>query len=63
MGRVVTFGKMTSSHQQKNDFVFLSVRRDEFRVLPVDQLAQSWVQNIGSVHTSRRFFSFFEIST
>ena len=59
MGLVVTFGKMTSSHQQKTTF-FLSVRLGEFRVLPVDQLAQSGVQNIGFVHTSRRFFHFFE---
>ena len=60
MGRVVTFGKMTSSHQQKTAFLFLSVRRGEFRVLPVDQLAQSGVQNIGFVHTSGLFFHFFE---
>ena len=29
------------------------------RVLPVDQLAQSGVQTIGFVHTSRRFFFIF----
>ena len=59
-GRVVTFGKMTSSHQQKKTLFFLSVRRGEFRILPVDQLAQTGVQNIGFVHTSRRFFYYFE---
>ena len=58
MGRVVTFGKMTSSHQQKAT-LFLSVRESEFRVIPVDQLAQSGVQNIGFVHTSRRFLHYF----
>ena len=57
-GRVVTFGKMTSSHQKKTTLFFLSVRRGQFKVLPVDQLAQSGVQNIGFVHTSKRFFIF-----
>ena len=60
-GRVVTFGKVTSSHQHKTTlFFYLSVQRGQFKVLPVDQLAQSGVQNIGFVHTSRRFFLFFE---
>ena len=60
-GRFVTFGEMTSSHLQKTTlFLFLSVRRGQLRVLPVNQLAQSGVQNIGFVHTSRRFFYFFK---
>ena len=58
--RLVTFGKMTSSHQQKTTlFFYLSVRRGKFRVLPVGQVAQSGVLNIGVVNTSRRsFFTF-----
>ena len=59
-GRFVTFGKMTSSHQQKTTLFFLSVRRGRFRVLPVDQVAQSGVENIRFAHTFRRFFYFFE---
>ena len=58
--RIVTFGKMTSSHQQKTTLFFLSVRRGRFRILAVDQLAQSEVLNIGFAHTSRRFFYLFE---
>ena len=59
-GRIITFGKMTSSHQQKTTlFFYLSVRRGRFRVLPVCQMAKSGVQNIGFAHTSRRFYFIF----
>ena len=55
----MTFGKMTSSHQQKRLCFFCPFQRGEFRVLLVNQLAQSGVQNIGFFHTCGRFFSFF----
>ena len=57
---VVTFGtRMTSSHQRKNDFVFfVRPKRSIEGILPVDQLAQSGVQNMVFFHTSRRFLKF-----
>ena len=59
MGRVVTFGKMTSSHQQKTTSFFCPSDWVNLGYFPsIMQLAQYGMQNTGFVYTFRRFFIF-----
>ena len=50
---LISFGSMTSSHEQKRTVFFLSVRRALFRVLFLHQFGRHWAQNIGFVDTNR----------
>ena len=51
---LISFGLMTSSHEQKRTmFFYLSVRHALFRVLFLHQFGRHWAQNIGFVDTNR----------
>ena len=51
---LISFGSMTSSHEQKRTlFFYLSVRHALFRVLFLHQFGRHWAQNIGFVDTNR----------